>query len=129
MSETLERALSYIDTPEKWTIGMRGVTENGDWVEGSHPQAVRFCALGAIDRVVGEEMLVETPASIALAEQLPKDFYTGHMIATNGRVAQFNNSSNYETVRAWFQRAIRTAKEREAVAVDVPVSEPVMAYA
>jgi hypothetical protein len=117
VSQTLERALAVIDTPEKWCVGKR------DDGFGRH------CALGAIDAAGVPSYEGVDEAIVALAKALPSDAPEPEFDTHPWWVATYNNTSDYPTVRAWFQRAIRNAKtaEAEPLAIPSPVTDPVLA--
>jgi hypothetical protein len=129
VSQTLERALAVIDTPEKWCVGKRGETIEGFHVEANDWRAVRHCALGAIERATGEPITSsDTPEIVALVDSLLPTFKSASPWKIR-QVAAFNNTSDYDTVRAWFQRAIRNAKTAESETLTIPdlVTDPVLA--
>jgi len=49
--ETLIKAKALIQNPENWTQGCSAVDNFGEEVSPSSPEACKFCALGALDKM------------------------------------------------------------------------------
>lgn len=128
VSEVLGRALAEIEAPEHWCTNWRAKLADGTPTFSPGPEAVSFCALGALDRVRGFQVYSDDDAVRTLDAAIPGSvpypapvpWAHAYAIRSSQRVAAFNNASDHETVVAWFKRAIRRAKEREAIAVEVP---------
>jgi hypothetical protein len=53
--QILEEAHAIVKDPKRWTQGALAEDSDGDLVSALSPEAVRFCALGAIQRAAGNE--------------------------------------------------------------------------
>jgi hypothetical protein len=73
--ELLIAALAMIPTPNDWTKGVDARDANGDPVEAGDPDAVCYCALGAIERNGNAVSPWEyTKAVLALEAAIPEGF-------------------------------------------------------
>lgn len=55
VADVLERAADLIDEPGRWTRGHIARNSAGEGVPADHPAAVCWCAVGALERVSGEQ--------------------------------------------------------------------------
>ena len=92
-TEVLTKARDLISSPERWTQGASARSASGDVVHVSSPDAVSWCALGAIEKAADyKETWFEE--AVKLCDVIP------HGIAT------FNDSHAHAEVLAAFDKAI-----------------------
>lgn len=96
VKHTLIAARKLIEKPENWLQGMMAANGDGVWVPPSAPMAVKFCALGAIQRIAGEFRAGPVNDAVRLA-------------AKTTSLALFNNTHSHAEVLAAFDRAIEAA--------------------
>lgn len=112
----LKDALRLIDRRAGWTQHARARDEHYHPVPPTWSGAIRFCALGAVDRVVGGEAnnpVMFTRCMFILGERLPADWQPKG--ASAGRLANWNDRSDtgHDDVRQLFAAAIRDCGETE----------------
>lgn len=106
--ETLIAARAVIERPENWCQGYAAMTSGGRPAFADNPKAVRFCALGAIGRVLGRGIGLRTdPGVLALVAACP--CAPDYSVAI---VAPFNNTHTHPEVLALFDRAIATERAK-----------------
>ena len=98
--EVLRAARNLIKKPECWTQGASARDARGRSVQVGSKGAVRFCALGAIDRVC-------RPPKIELNAAAHTGLRKG---APDVPVSIFNDSSDHDEVLVLFDRAIELAE-------------------
>lgn len=114
--ENLIRARGVISIPERWTQGHFARYACGAGTSPTSQFASCFCALGAVERVMGcrayrskeVELLAE---SVGDKEQLPSDDNLRGNAVFN-LVHTFNDNHSHEDVLSMFDRAISLAQER-----------------
>ena len=104
----LRLARTYIDEPHKWTTHYLAKNAEGEFCNPESPQAVSFCAMGAILRatdIIYSKELGVTALTDKLGHSIPE--------ATRGEyddgwndIAHFNNTSTHEEVLNLFDRAL-----------------------
>ena len=106
-SELLIKAKAVIADPKHWTQGWYAHNADGFDVESCNPEAVCWCSVGAIDKVVHEEGVSDTrfKATLYLAEM------AGEFGCSS--IPDLNDHSSHETVMKAWDRAIKLAKEDE----------------
>lgn len=95
--EILKAARARIATPEHWCQGKMAVDAEGNSVPVASPDAVRWCALGAL-YAVGARGREDQDAYAALLKQV-------HPMAF-APLSTFNNTHSHSEVVAIFDRAI-----------------------
>jgi hypothetical protein len=58
--DVLREARALIADPDRWCQGYEAVDANGVFIDSTAPQAVRWCALGALGRVANRRQLRST---------------------------------------------------------------------
>lgn len=100
--EALVAARALISEPEDWCEWVLALTERGEFVGVKHPDATRFCALGALMKVWPGPIPVE---ALALADKAANDLYGGLGIV------MVNNKKGHSAVLAAFDLAIERAQK------------------
>ena len=98
--EILRAARELISDPARWTRGKYGATATGNHVRGDDPQAIRWCAYGAIEKVVGN--------SSWDAEMILSEAAHPHV------VIHINDELGHAAVLDLYDRAIALAEQEEA---------------
>ena len=121
--ELLEKAFTYIDTPDKWTYGVLARGSKGEGLFVRSPDAVCFCSLGAIKRAcidnpgMFEEVELSTTKLLAeMPYSAGKTFVERVEYATPTEWAEVwvtlvNDNSSYHQVVDWWRSAIDHAKQ------------------
>lgn len=86
------KAWELLSKPEKWTTGDYAKDAHGSYVGTSDPQAVCFCALGAILRCYKDDDTKRREVSNQLGEHLYKQGFVS--------IAAWNDEVGYETVHS-----------------------------
>lgn len=94
--EVLREARELIADPERWTRGAGARDANGSSVHPRAEEAVRWCAIGAIDRA--------DPSIIS-------DALDALHAVTRGEVETVNDRGGHKRVLALFDRAIRATEK------------------
>jgi hypothetical protein len=104
VANLLREAHDLIIAERNWCKGSGAVTPTGRKVSASDPDAVAWCALGALSRVAKTNGLRSNTAKV-LWQTLPFDFYT---------VTSFNDDDDttHGDVLDHFLRAIKWAEEQ-----------------
>jgi hypothetical protein len=107
--EILIAGRARIDTPERWTRGDWARDANGVGVEPLSPDAVCFCAMGAVDAAAAsEEYAVYLRAVAALRDAIPKGL---RLISVP--TYQDCDTTTHADVMAMFDRAIEAERAKE----------------
>lgn len=93
--EVLKAARELISDPKHWTQYLFARDDNGNSTQPVSVRAVCWCALGAIDRVSGDDESAGDDALDALME-----------VVEEGNVSTFNDSHTHPEVMALFDAAI-----------------------
>lgn len=93
--EILLKARKLIELPENWTRNRSARNKDGIGVEHDHPDACKFCMLGAIWSVAG----YNSDAEEILRKQTPV-----------GSISTFNDDSAHEMVLKAFDDAIASCE-------------------
>lgn len=107
--EALQGARELIATPDKWTQGHIARDKDGEPCDVLSEDAVCFCAIGALYKVVGIEPLYYAGADeskigvLVGAEALMR-------AAINGLPADYNDRSTHDDVMTMFNSAIVRAR-------------------
>jgi hypothetical protein len=94
--ETLKAARQLISDPAKWTQGEFARDGDGDAVPVLNPRAHCFCALGAIEKTLGNGAWTESNNAISRVCSRKFDQEVGH----------FNDTHTHPEVLALFDAAI-----------------------
>ena len=98
-SMQLEKAKALLSDPAKWAKGQYAKDKDGHAVHVHAPEAVSWCADGAVWAFYEKE----AGASTYLERVVPEAFAT---------VPQYNDAlTDHKDLMAWFDRAIALAKE------------------
>lgn len=100
--ETLKAARELISDPDRWTTKASARDAEGRHVHACDPDAVSWCALGAIVRSVGtrddlHDNDYASNAAIRLSNALTRD---------DSRVATVNDEQGHAAILALFDKAI-----------------------
>ena len=106
-SEFLIKAKATIADPKHWTQGFFAKDAEGHDVGPAKPDAVCWCSLGALDKVVHEEN--DYSACFAATRYL---FEVSAECGYSG-IPDFNDCSSHEAVMKAWDKAIQPAKEDE----------------
>lgn len=101
-AEMLRAARALIDTPEKWTQRQFAKDAAGHTIDFVNPDAVCFCACGALRRLHGINGRVERVLADAMSSP------SGEVAAV--RIVNFNDTHTHAEVLAAFDRAIEEAE-------------------
>lgn len=96
--ELLVAARLLIEKPEHWTQGLFARDSEGYSAPSRSPEAVCFCAMGAVMRASGDDPELEYEGIHLLAQALGKQ-----------GLASFNDNRCHEEVLSLFDRAIANA--------------------
>lgn len=101
--ETLIAARDLITPPERWTTGFRARFENRMLCDPRDPDAVCFCAVGAIHKFCYDERWTDTSAFklLRLGMDPTMDYVD---------IARWNDTHTHAEVLAAFDRAIEFAR-------------------
>lgn len=91
--EALEAARDLISDPKRWTTGYFAKKADGEITASRKPDAVCWCASGAVNRICGD--------NYPLGQQV-----TNALALVMGIVVDFNDNSPHEDVLAAFDIAI-----------------------
>lgn len=101
-----------------WTIGRRGENARGYWANPESPEAVKWCALGALDAVMQPAMGINCDGHAvvrALDKSIPKEARAQLLKEWDGRaecrVAQYNNGTDKQTILRLFDVTIKRLKK------------------
>lgn len=129
--EILRSAMTHL--AKGWTIGMRGIDKVGGYTNGWDDRAVAWCAMGAIDAVLGTTINDHEVVSLLSAQiddadlpyryrsylsTVPHQFRVAQYNNSHIRVAQYNNSHTQQDVLNLFQRTIDALSESECRKLD-----------
>jgi len=107
--EILRAARELISDPAKWTQGAYARSSKGEELYyGNNPEAVCWCAYGALEKVSGQKTFSEVPGNKQLEESCPN---------TNDNdlsVPAINDRLGHAAVLALYDRAIALAEQEEA---------------
>lgn len=95
--EILKAARELISVPERWTRDYYAKTEDGLNVASNDPRAVKWCALGAIERGGKHDRGASSDT---------EDFIEKLIGNPSRSLASFNDSHTHPDVLALFDRAI-----------------------
>jgi hypothetical protein len=105
-----------------WCSGMRGMSEEGDFVWGFDDRAVAWCALGALDRALGVmecyALAIGRQCVERLSQQLPKDWMQESAASWDYsmiRVASWNNTKGQAKTLEMFDQAIAAVIAERAI--------------
>jgi hypothetical protein len=98
----LREAKSLIQDPGCWTKYWMGVNRLGEGVPAKSAYAVKFCALGALDRVNGYHMSDANSPFWRLNAAAEEMGYSDP--------AELNNKTDHETTLKMYDRAIELAE-------------------
>ena len=100
----LVRAKARIADPESWCINSQARLSSGVGVDADHPDAVRFCAVGALGREynVAGWYVLENPAY--------KFLNSAARELSDACPAHLNNTRGHAFVMAMFDKAIESAR-------------------
>ena len=96
--EILVAARELISQPERWTQGAYARDLNGLRVSPGGPNAVCWCAIGAMAKVAGLSSGEMEDSRAAITLELAAE--------SNGVIAEWNDASDHESVVEAFDRAI-----------------------
>jgi hypothetical protein len=105
--EVLKAAYHLLDDKRRWTTHDLARNSSGDGCNTDSPEAVQWCAIGAIEWVEGRGVgwsKAQHDASAALHASLPGDEYS--VVAVN------NGPDGYELIRAAFRKAIASLEPK-----------------
>lgn len=103
--ELLTRARAIIENPQNWTKGEMARDAGGRLVVSHSPDAVCFCAVGALRRAAYELCIDRFPS-----------FYTLQKWCGTEPVPLFNDTHTHADVLALYDRAIEAARAASAEA-------------
>jgi hypothetical protein len=109
-ADVLQEARALISDPAKWTqCSFARDAKGKSLFSGYNKDAVCWCAMGAIEKVLGKDLSLDlTPYTIL------KD--TGYIHITDwppSGVTTYNDRSTHQEVLSLFDKAIENAKEME----------------
>lgn len=115
VSQTLEKAKSLIDAPEKWTQGAWARGPKGGRLTFYHPAAVCFCAQGAIMKAAGYHQVDGLMPSINEAKDALLSAI--NLNANETSISEWNDSlyRTHAEVMEVFDKAITLAKAEESL--------------
>lgn len=95
----LKAARKILAAKKRWTQGTEARTPDGFTTNARDPNAVCFCAMGAMFKAA-DDLCLPTPRFYALKQASP-----------DGSIVSFNDrdTTTHKDVRAWFDRAIAQA--------------------
>jgi hypothetical protein len=96
----LRAAKSLIATPETWCRGASARNGRGNRVAVESPNAVQFCATGAVIKIVRGD-----------AAEFFGPFHVLEWSAPNWSITEFNDFHSHSEVMAAFDRAIKRCEE------------------
>jgi hypothetical protein len=105
-SKILKKAKALIADPKHWTTEAFARTARGDSVSASHPKAVCFCAVGAINRAAANTDYYRQDAFSFLLNTTYELF--DNSIVTN------NDLNGFDAVHIAFDEAIARAESADA---------------
>jgi hypothetical protein len=105
--EILKAAKAKIENPDNWTQGFYAKDSDGNTVFGCNERAVCFCALGAVQAVVGDLITHNLSANRAW-HYLDDAVRPGY-----NRIAVLNDKGTHAEVLAAFDRAIAEAERAQ----------------
>jgi len=107
-AQVLREARELISDPERWAQGAWAKNAPGHSVQTRAPEAVSWCAAGAIYRCAGNsDLSIDTRELLydVIGSNISPD--SGHVIA------EFNDTHTHAEVLEMFDRAIALAEERQ----------------
>lgn len=114
LHEVLTEARKLIEDPNNWTQGQFARGQDGYWLPPKSADAVCFCAVGAVERVVTGHCFLGLSAIVALGLQTgAENALKGHSMFARYAVVKFNDRNNHDAVLALFDRAIADAKSKD----------------
>ena len=108
VSDVLKKAKALIDSPKKWTQKVYARDTKDMPVPWGSSAACKFCALGAVNRVVF--LLYSHSLVFAALECLQEASNT----LTGKSVAHINDTTDHATVMSIYDKAIQRAEELES---------------
>lgn len=90
-----------------WVAGSRAVDKDGFFTSAISPAAVKWCALGALDAMLGTGALIgDDSEAVQILDQYVPTKYR-HWKLPASRVAQYSNGEGQEAALTLFDTAIR----------------------
>lgn len=99
-------ARDLISDPEHWTQNHMARNGKNRSIEATDPDAVKFCALGAVDKTLGEEYLTKHVSVRQYLNKAAKELY--RCLPTD-----VNDDLDHEAVMNMYDEAIKMAKDVE----------------
>lgn len=131
VADLLRGAKDLISDPIHWTKGDYARSEDGETIDASHPEAFRYCSLGAIYHQLWHHEEDEIPplgqqAINVLASVIAEEY--GYLIPSGSEgscVASFNDAeeTDHEKIMVVFNVAVLRAELKEGVKVEEPQVE------
>ena len=106
IKQVLTEARKLIENEENWTTGYYARDKEGNEIDESSPLACKFCAIGALHRVIEREDDYEIVYSGA-KEKLAKVAEDNHGLY----IAQVNDSLGHKATLEMFDKAIEICKD------------------
>jgi hypothetical protein len=103
-ADTLRAAKALIEKPENWHVGYYAKTPGGDDTWGDLPQACKWCALGALQKVSGDPYFPIGRRDHVTLEAAARKL--GYDCAS-----LLNDTTDHATVMRMFDLAIEMAEE------------------
>lgn len=101
VAQVLERARAMIVNPANWTQGTMARNSQGEPCEARAPEAMRYCAFGAISRVTTSDCF--SPAMAALDRE-------ARALGHKDGLTVMNDTVDHTTLLVIFDRAIAAVK-------------------
>ena len=103
--EILTRARKVISKRSNWIKGYFAKTRRGEECDGSHENAVKFCAVGALSRAAGKDYVATHKARWAARVLLDRE---------SKNIVDFNDTHTHKEVLAVFDKVIKALKAKAA---------------